>query len=213
MCTVICKAGERVKEDRRKERHEQICRAAYELLATHGYGGTSMLYIARAAKASNETLYRWYGDKDGLFRAMVRDNAAETRRILSDAIQAQADPRQTLERVAPIFLTMLLGERAILLNRAAAADPNGALGAAISAGGRNEIMPLFEGVMERLCQGKAVTAKQATQWFLGLLIGDLQIRRVINDASALSELQAQMRSREVLEVFYRLIDESSPAAG
>jgi AcrR family transcriptional regulator len=202
-----------MKQDRRKERHEQICRAAYELLATHGYGGTSMLYIARAAKASNETLYRWYGDKDGLFRSMVEDNAAETRQMLSDSILAQTDPRQTLATVAPVFLNMLLGDRAILLNRAAAADPTGALGAAISAGGRNEVMPLFEGVMERLCQGKAVTAKQATHWFLGLLIGDLQIRRVINDAPALSEAQALLRSREALDVFYRLIDGAPPSAG
>ena len=194
-----------MKEDKRQQRHEQICRAAYDLLATQGYGGTSMLYIARAAKASNETLYRWYGDKDGLFRTMVRDNAAETRRMLSDAILAQVDPRLTLERVAPVFLTMLLGERAILLNRAAAADPSGALGAVISAGGRNEIMPLFEGVMERLCEGKAVTAEQATRWFLSLLIGDLQIRRVINDAPAISESEAQERSKEALAVFYRLL--------
>lgn len=200
-------------DEKRKQRHEQISRAAYDLLATHGYGGASMLYIARAAKASNETLYRWYGDKDGLFQTMVRDNATETRQMLSEALSAQADPRQALERAAPVFLAMLLGERAILLNRAAAADPSGALGAAISAGGRNEIMPLFEGVMERLCEGKTVSAKQATHWFLGLLIGDLQIRRVINDAPALSEAQIQARSREALEVFYRLIDGSPQPGG
>ena len=115
----------------RQRREATIHAAAYALLAQHGYGGTSMLRIARAAQASNETLYRWYGDKDGLFTAMARENAADTRRLLENALECHDDPWEALVAVAPTFLRMILGDRAILLNRAAAADPTGALGAAI----------------------------------------------------------------------------------
>ncbi len=49
------------------------------MLDAKGYAGASMLAIARQAKASNETLYNWYGDKNGLFRALVVRNAGEVR--------------------------------------------------------------------------------------------------------------------------------------
>lgn len=193
-------------ENARRKREAEIYRAAYDLLARHGYGATSMLRIAKAAKASNETLYRWYGDKDGLFKAMVRDNAAETRRMLSKALDGRNDPWATLEGVAPIFLRMILGDRAILLNRAAAADPSGALGAAISAGGRREIMPLLDRVMHLVCDGAGCDPRDATEWFLSLLIGDLQIKRVINESAAYSREYIDRRCERTLATLRRLID-------
>ena len=193
-------------EDERQERHSAISRAAYALLTEHGYAGASMLRIARAAKASNETLYRWYGNKDGLFRAMVEDNAAETRRLLEEAIEGQDDTRATLERIAPVFLAMLLGDKAVLLNRAAAADPTGKLGAAISAGGRGQVMPLLDQLMQRICAYNGIPSSEATGWFLGLLVGDLQVRRIIHDGPAPIQEDIDARCRMALQAFYRLID-------
>ena len=164
-----------------------------------------MLRIAKAAKASNETLYRWYGDKDGLFLEMVRANAAETRKMLVNALAMSGDPWVGLESVAPVFLRMLLGERAILLNRAAAADPSGALGAAISAGGRQEIMPLMAEVLGRICTGTPHHPKAATEWFLGLLVGDLQIKRVINDLAPPTETQIENRCASTMLTLKQLI--------
>ncbi|WP_336072245.1 TetR/AcrR family transcriptional regulator [Nitratireductor rhodophyticola] len=171
-----------MREEARTERQAQIERAAYRLLRERGYGGTSMLAIAREARASNETLYRWYGDKNGLFKTMVEANARETREALQRAIEAGDDPLECLENVAPVLLSMLLGERAIALNRAAAADESGELGAAIAAGGRNAVAPLVEELLRRACEAGSLTAlspSTAAEQFLGLLIGDLQIRRVI----------------------------------
>lgn len=199
-------SGGNVDDDARRKREAGIYGAAYDVLAQHGYGGASMLRIAKAAKASNETLYRWYGDKDGLFKAMVRDNAAETRQMLSEALSCQDHPWATLEGVAPVFLRMLLGEKAILLNRAAAADPSGALGATISAGGRNEVMPLLNQLMQGICAGIGCDPKDATDWFLSLLVGDLQIKRVINERAALSEQEIENRCSKTLMILRRLID-------
>lgn len=190
----------------RQKRQTEIFSAAYELLAKHGYGGTSMLRIAKAAKASNETLYRWYGDKDGLFKDMVRANAAETRKMLGDALDCGDDPWATLEVVAPVFLQMILGQKAILLNRAAAADPTGALGASISFGGRNEVMPLLNQLMERICDGTDCNPKDAADWLVSLLVGDLQIRRIIHDRDPLSEQEIGKRCSNILNVLRQLIE-------
>nr|WP_222857478.1 TetR/AcrR family transcriptional regulator [Rhizobium wenxiniae] len=194
-----------VDKDARRIRQAEIFEAAYRLLDENGYGATSMLRIAKTAKASNETLYRWYGDKDGLIKEMVRANAAETKRMLADAIARGNDPWTTLQDVAPVFLRMLLGERAILLNQAAAADPSGVLGAMISAGGRNEVMPLLSRLLERVCAGTACNPKDAGEWFIGLLVGDLQIRRIINERAALSEEEIMERCGKSLKALHRLI--------
>lgn len=197
-------------DDARRKRETAIFRAAYDLLALHGYAGTSMLRVAKAARASNETLYRWYGDKDGLFKAMVRANAAETRRILGEALTRQDDPWATLEDAAPVFLRMILGDDAVLLNRVAAADPSGTLGAGISAGGRSEIMPLLNQTMQCICAGTACDPGDAADWFLGLLVGDLQTRRIIAACPALSEPEIRARCGKALTVLHRLIHSPQP---
>lgn len=187
-----------MKQQARQQRHEEITTAAYGLLESHGYGGTTMLRVAQAAKASNETLYRWYGDKDGLFATMVRDNAAETRTLLNAALDRGAAPLEALSAVAPILLRMLTGDRAVLLNRAAAADPSGRLGAAISAEGRDVIQPLLAQVMAPLCATSDCDPARATGWFVALLVGDLQIRRAIGDIPAPSATEIADRARQAL---------------
>nr|WP_184148641.1 TetR/AcrR family transcriptional regulator [Amaricoccus macauensis] len=209
MCTARVKRalargfGREQVDEGRVKRHRQIAEAAYGQLAEHGYGGASMLRIARAAKASNETLYRWYGDKDGLFAAMVRDNAEAARALLQEALVRDEAPAETLARVAPVLLSMLLGDRAILLNRAAAADPSGRLGAAISAGGRDVVMPLLEQLMERL--GGDVVPGEASGWFLGLLVGDLQVRRIIGELTEPGAEEIAARCHRALGIFNRLL--------
>ena len=210
----------------RQDRHRAITAAAYRLLEAKGYGGTSMLRVARAARASNETLYRWYGDKNGLFAAMVEDNAAEVRRVIESALDQDSDPMETLARAAPILLDLLLGNRAILLNRAAAADPSGDLGRALSSGARAAVMPQLQRLMVRIGartgtpaggtsgagagtsagpgQQMAPTAMAST--FLGLLVGDLQIRQVIHDLGPLTEAEIAARAAQALATFRRIVE-------
>ncbi|WP_372990533.1 TetR/AcrR family transcriptional regulator, partial [Sulfitobacter sp.] len=112
-----------MRAETRTHRQEQIEVAAYKLLEQKGFAGTSMQGIARLAKASNETLYNWYGDKQGLFKALVARNADEVKSLLEEELDAQRDALGILGLLGPRLLSLLLGPRAIALNRAAAADP------------------------------------------------------------------------------------------
>ena len=160
----------------------EIEAAAYALFAVQGFEGTSMLAIAKAAKASNETMYRWYGDKHGLFAQMVKRNAAEVSAALDAARQDEAPPLAVLARIAPVLLGMLLGEKAILLNRAAASDPSGALGKLLADSGRETVLPLIAEVLDdAVAQGALAPPKEDAlpPLFIRLLVGDQQVRRVI----------------------------------
>ncbi|MBY3441419.1 TetR/AcrR family transcriptional regulator [Rhizobium laguerreae] len=196
-----------MREDTKTRRQAEIETAAYELLKERGYRSTSMLDIAKAAKASNETLYRWYGDKNGLFKTMVESNARATKAELNTAVADDVDPLETLGHVAPILLSMLLGNKAISLNRAAAADESGELGATIAAAGRDSIFPLIEKLVGRGLETAALAAPSASvaaEWFLSLLIGDLQIRRVNRTLPEPPDEDIRARATAAMRAFRKL---------
>ncbi|MEW9918151.1 TetR/AcrR family transcriptional regulator [Marimonas sp. MJW-29] len=197
-----------MREENRSLRQKQIEVAAYELLEQKGYAGTSMQGIARKARASNETLYNWYGDKLGLFRALVTRNAAEVKALLEAELTAERDGLAILALLGPRLLALLLGDRAIALNRAAAADPSGELGAALSQAGRDSVFPLIVRTLERArTEGELsfAHADAAAGLYLDLLVGDLQIRRVIGRLPALSDAFCQERSERAIGHLRRLL--------
>ncbi len=179
-----------MRNEKRQARMREIEGHAYALFAEVGFESTSMLVVAKRAKASNETMYRWYGDKSGLFSSMVQANAALVRDHLDNANPEGMPPMEALEQVSSVLLRMLLGDRAILLNRAAASDPTGALGQLLAVGGREDVLPLIERLLVAAVKIGALRPPQGwdiAKLFLHLLVGDQQIRRVIGVMPAPSE--------------------------
>lgn len=198
-----------MRDERRAARETQILDAAFAELLERGYRGTTMLAVAKRAGASKETLYSWYGDKRGLFAALVKSNAASIEALLSDALAKEADPRKTLHQLGPLLLDLLLGERAVAINRAAAADvaEGGALGKALAESGRERILPL---ICQVLLQARAAgfldfdDVKEAAETYLGLLLGDLPVRRIIGVAAQPSKAEQAARAEAALTRFLRL---------
>ena len=114
-----------------------------------------------------------------------------------------------LERVAPVLLEMLLGDKAIALNRAAASDPTGVLGKAIAKGGREAVLPLLKKLMiDAINDGSLVPPKDGdiAVLFMHLLVGDQQIRRVIGNAAAPSARAIEVQARTAMAQFVALCD-------
>lgn len=198
-----------MREEKQRARHRQIADAAYALLARDGYKATSMLGIARQAAASNETLYRWYGNKQGLFKALVDDNAEDVRTLLQDRMVADADPLQALSDVAPLLFMLVTGDRAVALNRAAAADVHdtATLGQTIAKRGRETIVPLIGGLIGRMRQsGTLVRGEppEIAEVFVNLLIGDVQIRRVIGVIDPPDIAASEQRAERAISLLLRL---------
>ncbi|MGC1495361.1 MAG: TetR/AcrR family transcriptional regulator [Sulfitobacter sp.] len=196
-----------MRSEKRDARMREIETAAYAVMAQHGYDGTSMLAVAKVAKASNETMYRWYGDKVGLFESMVQANAAEVQTSLAAMVATASPPLETLRRIAPVLLTMLLGDRAIALNTAAASDPSGTLGKAIAKGGRDTVLPLLEKLMtDSINDGSLVPPRHGdiAALFMHLLVGDQQIRRVIGTMAAPSVRAIEMQASTAMAQFTAL---------
>ena len=195
-----------------RRRRAAIEAAAFEMLAEKGYKASSMLEIAKRAGASNETLYKWYGNKQGLFRALVEANAADVAerldRYLDDVAAGSA--LVMLEDVGTALLVMLTGERAVALNRAAVGDVHdtGTLGPALAAGGREAIRSRLSALFRHaraLGEIVAPDADEVTEIWLSLLVGDVQIRRATGVATPLDEAEAARRSARacrLVEILY-----------
>lgn len=186
-------------------RRRAIQQAAYELLAEKGYAATSMLAVAKRAGASNETLYKWYGNKQALFRSLVEANAHEVAELLRDGLSAKRNPWATLKSVGPVLLRLLTSDRAIALNRAAVmdADETGMLGRTLADAGRNSVVPLIARVFEEGRAGGQMTfdsIEDATETYVGLLVGDVQIRRAIGVLASLGEAELHRRSDRALKL-------------
>lgn len=201
-------------DDRARSRREaEILEAALAELREKGYRGTTMLAVARRAGASKETLYAWFGDKRGLFRALVAANAADIRGRLERALAGAADPRETLEALGPALLRLLLGDRAVAINRAAAADADddanegGGLGRALAEAGRDSVLPLIAAVLRDAdARGRLRVddPEEAAETWLGLLFGDLQIRRVIGVAALPDDTALAARATRATARLFRL---------
>ena len=198
-----------MRQEKRSLRQQQIEAAAYEVLEAKGYSGTSMLGIAKQARASNETLYNWYGDKIGLFRALVTRNAEEVRAHLETGLDTDHDALSILDTFGPKLLHLLTGDRAVALNRAAAADSSGELGSTLSKAGREAVLPLLEKVLLRARDEGHLhfeNAGEAVGLYLDLLIGDQQIRRVIGRLPSPTETYCSDRSKRAVKLLCKILN-------
>ncbi|MCT4656814.1 MAG: TetR/AcrR family transcriptional regulator [Cohaesibacter sp.] len=185
--------------------------AAFRVLAEKGYRSTSMLSIAKEASASNQTLYRWYGSKEELFSALVKQNALEATELLQKTIEKPKPVEEVLLKLGVVLLQIVTSKRAILLNRAAAADASetGKLGQTIAEFGRLSVYPLLLRYFEKAAEaGELALPKDntgsAVETYFNLLIGDIQIRRVIGVVGVLKRQDAQQRSKRACAQFIRL---------
>lgn len=179
-----------MKASEKQARQQAIESVAFNLLEEKGYEGLSMLGIAKRAKASNETLYRWYGDKKGLFKSLVLHNANRIRDYLEKSKDDNQPALDVLEKLGPVLLSVLFSRQAIALNRAAAADASGELGQALAESGRNTVSPYIEALLKSARHESGFLAKlppaSMTEFYFSTLIGDMQVRCATHALAPLS---------------------------
>lgn len=175
------------KDKNRDGRRREILSAVLALLREGGTEAVTTARIAARAHCSKETLYAWFGDRAGIFQALVAEQSAHINAMLARETGGEASARDTLVRAGAALLDLLTGEASLAINRAAMADGSGDLAGDLRALGRERTVPLFVVLIERL-QGEGVlaTGDALAQFstFYGLLIGDRQIRALLGDRAA-----------------------------
>lgn len=174
----------RISASDRASRREEILRLAMAEIFDRGYEQTSMAQIARSTSASKETLYAWFGDKQGLVLAAIKattDGAITTPRPEKlNGSHTLADAREALVICAHGLLQLLTSRESIGLNRTAMTSP--ALAEALRSAGRACTAAPIEEYLARLHELGILHIPDAAEGFRllhGLTVQDTQIQALL----------------------------------
>jgi AcrR family transcriptional regulator len=178
----------------------------------------TMAAVARRASCSKETLYKWFGDRDGLLTATVQWQASKVRAGNYDRQKLDAlSLRDSLIRFAVNWLEVISSPTSIALNRLAishAATHESNLGGIVLANGRfaigERLRPLLEAGRETGLLDFD-DAETAFRTFFGLVGRDVQIRLLLGDALKLSGAEIERDAARAADQFLALHGRANPA--
>lgn len=198
-------------------RQQAVLDAVLALMVEEG-DQLTMSAVARRASCSKETLYKWFGDRDGLLTATVQWQAA---RVRADNYDRQtldaATLRKSLRDFAENWLSVISSQTSIALNRVAighAASGKSNLGGIVLANGRFAIGERLKPMLEAGREAGLLDfddAETAFRTFFGLIGRDVQIRLLLGDALRLSRVEIERDAARAVDQFLALHGRARPA--
>ena len=192
-------------------RQKEVLDAALALMVEQG-DQLTMTAVASRASCSKETLYKWFGDRDGLLTATVQWQAAK---VTVGSVDRQrldlSSLAARLEEFAANWLSVISTETSIALNRLAVAHAGSDkrdLGAIVLENGRFAIARRLKPVLEAGRDAGLLAfddAEAAFRTFFGLVARDVQIRLLLGDRFALTRADiardATLATRQFLSLY------------
>jgi AcrR family transcriptional regulator len=89
------------------EARERILDAAARLIAVKGFAATTVRDIATAAGLNLAMIHYYFGNKDGLYRAIFEEKVFAVQRILAEAALSEGTSRARLERFVRAYAAFL----------------------------------------------------------------------------------------------------------
>jgi AcrR family transcriptional regulator len=207
-----------VGENALTERQKDVLDAALALLVEAG-DTLTMTSVARRASCSKESLYKWFGDRDGLLTATVQWQASKVRAVpVNPEAFDLASLTAGLQRFASDWLHVLSGTISVALNRVAvghAGSDKHDLGVIVLENGpfamARRLKPLLE-----LGRDTALLrfdeTDEAFRTFFGLVVRDVQIRLLLGDRLELTDASIERDSLRATQQFLALYGAQTEAA-
>ncbi len=191
-------------------RPRDVLDAALRLLVEEG-DNLTMAAVARRASCSKETLYKWFGDRDGLLTATVRWQASKVRvAALNRAGLDLASLTASLEGFASDWLRVISSDTSIALNRVAVSHAGSGkddLGRIVLENGRFALARRLKPVLEAGREAGLLDfgdAETAFRTFFGLVGRDVQIRLLLGDRLEPTEAEIGGDARRATQQFLAL---------
>ena len=196
------------------ERQNAVLESALQLLVEGGERALTTAGIARAANCSKESLYRWFGDRDGLLAAVVSFQARKVR-FPDEAAGGRETVRERLVLFGTDLLTVLAGDASLALNRLAIGQANrddARLGRLLLEHGRGRIERRAHAVLETgRRRGHLIYSdvEAAYRTLYGLIIGDTHTRMLLGAEPRPSERDFAALAEVAVDHFFRLFGAGS----
>ena len=177
--------------DERRARESEILTTALDVFLRSGYGASTLDELAAAAHVTKRTLYAYYGDKSGLFTAMVADLAAAV------SLDASAD-HDTLETLAARIVSRVHSDELVALHQLVIGESGRFPELALilhSNGDARHIARLAEHIRTERCPEVAHLAEP----LFSLLLGERHRRRLLGIDPAPSVAQAAAHAHTAIK--------------
>jgi TetR/AcrR family transcriptional regulator, regulator of autoinduction and epiphytic fitness len=90
------------------DKEQQIFNGAIQEFLVHGYAGTSMDKVAKAAKVSKATVYSYFQDKEALFKALIEKLASDKFNLIFGGVSLKGEPKVVLRKLAENALNIMM---------------------------------------------------------------------------------------------------------
>jgi AcrR family transcriptional regulator len=174
-------------------RQNAVLEQALRLLVDGGEKALTTSGVARAANCSKESLYKWFGDRDGLLSAMIAYQASKVRTFERNGERLTVTSlHDHLVIFARDLLEVLAGDVSLALNRLAIGQINkteahrdgSKLGKLLLERGRRQIdrraMALID-AGKRAGLLRFMDADEAYHTLYGLIVSDLHVRMLLGE--------------------------------
>lgn len=189
-------------------RQNAVLEQALRLLVDGGEKALTTSGVARAASCSKESLYKWFGDRDGLLSAMISFQQSKVRTFEKPGERLTAILlREHLELFARDLLEVLAGDVSLALNRLAigqASRDGSRLGILLKERGRRQIDRRARALLDagrRAGYLQFDDGEEAYRTLYGLIVSDTHVRMLLGDAP---EKDFPARAGKAVNAFLRL---------
>lgn len=196
----------KAKKARPNGRREALLRAAAEVFFEQGYAATSIDAIIERAGGSKRNIYSEFGNKQGLFSAIVRENAD---RVLSTLVIEQTeghDLRATLTAFGQHLMGVYMSPTLIGIYRIAVTEANrfpDLVKSFYEQGPGRATSRLAEVLEAAYKRGELRTddCSRMAGHFVGMIRDNLHLQVVLGLRTAPSDKEAKAAVRSAVEVF------------
>lgn len=192
-------------------RQTTVLEEALRLLVEGGEKALTTAGVARAANCSKESLYKWFGDRDGLLAAMISYQASKVRTYEpAGEKMTEESLRMHLQSFVRDLLEVLSGDVSMALNRLSigqAGGEGGKLGQMMLERGRG---PIGKRAMALLEAGRRSglldfsDGGEAYQTLYGLAVTDLHVRMLLGFSPEAARKEFGARAEKAVDAFLRL---------
>ena len=193
------------------ERQSEVLESALALLVDGGEKALTTAKIASASNCSKESLYKWFGDRDGLISAMMAFQGSKVGAAVGQEDLGSAKAfKDYLIRFACELLSVLAGDTSLALNRLAigqASNEASPLGPLLIENGRGVIEAKAVGFLNSAAEKNYLRFEDARQTYhvlYGLIVRDAHVRLLLGEHRELVMENFERDAQTAIAQFYKL---------
>ena len=165
-------------------RRDTILQAGVDVFLEYGYVSASVDEIVRRAGGSKRTVYKYFGNKEELFAAIIASLSSQMLSPLGAAIDSDSDFQKTLEKLGKAYLDVLLREDSLAIFRTVVSEgvrfPE--LAKTFFLNGPNAAVARLSGYLEQQVDNgslKLDDTNAAARQYFGMIRSDLHMRAAL----------------------------------